>query len=397
MNIKKAILFFIFSFWGLISNGQIIGPNLVQNPSFEDYYQCPPYCVTGNLNYCKNWFSGHGVNGSSDYFNSCSLDLNCVLAINIQPPRTGNGMAAIALYAGYEYREYLMDELSDSLKRNKLYCAKFYTSLSNFSSGAIENIGMYFSTDTLFNFATYGLLLKQPQIENNKGIIMDTLNWVKVSGSFIANGNEKYFVIGNFRDNNHTNYIDVFFGATIPYYFFDDVSVCECENLKPKFNKDTTLCFGQQLLLKANIPKEVDSVNYTWQDSSKNSTFLVTQPGTYWVSAYIEDYKITVCDSITVSYADCTIPTLWIPNSFTPNGDGLNDKFEYANADSFIIKTYIYNRWGQMVFEGENTNFWDGTFKGKIVPLGVYAYTIEALDKRSNEKKVYSGRVTVVQ
>jgi hypothetical protein len=37
MNIKKAILFFTFTFWGLTSNGQIIGPNLVQNPSFEEY------------------------------------------------------------------------------------------------------------------------------------------------------------------------------------------------------------------------------------------------------------------------------------------------------------------------------------------------------------------------
>jgi gliding motility-associated-like protein len=124
---------------------------------------------------------------------------------------------------------------------------------------------------------------------------------------------------------------------------------------------------------------------------------LVTQPGIYWVSAYIEDYKITVTDSIRVNYEDCTPPPIWIPNSFTPNGDGLNDKFEYGNADNYEIKTTIYNRWGQLIFESENMDFWDGKYKNKSVPLGVYTYRIEATDKEKKEKKVYNGRVTVIK
>ncbi|NVN93639.1 MAG: gliding motility-associated C-terminal domain-containing protein, partial [Bacteroidetes bacterium] len=375
--------------------------NLVPNPSFEEYTNCP--MNQGEIYFAKGWFNGCWYN--PDYYNACANVSNITFgtpinqANNFQIPKTGVAYAGIHIYSLVpNLREYIAVKIIDKLIKDRKYCAKFYTSFGA-TSHAVDLIGAYFSLDSLI-CNNGNLFNKAPQICNPYGnLLIDTLNWMKISGSFISAGGEQYMYIGDFYpDSQNTIFpFNLSFPNIISYYYIDDVSVCECENLKPKFNKDTTLCFGQQLLLKANIPKEVDSVNYTWQDSSKNSTFLVTQPGTYWVSAYIEDYKITVCDSITVNYADCTSPTLWIPNSFTPNGDGLNDKFEYANAENYIIKTYIYNRWGQMVFEGQNTNFWDGTFKGKIVPLGVYAYTIEAMDKRSNEKKVYSGRVTVVQ
>jgi gliding motility-associated-like protein len=160
------------------------------------------------------------------------------------------------------------------------------------------------------------------------------------------------------------------------------------------------LCIGQQLLLKANVPKVADSVNYTWQDGSKDSIYLVSQPGTYWVSTYIEDYKITVTDTIRVNYTDCTPPKypLWIPNSFTPNGDGLNDIFKpktLAELENYTM--LIFNRWGQLIFESNDLKKgWDGKYKGKLLEFGVYTYRIEATEKDTTEKKVFSGRVTLV-
>ena len=78
---------------------------------------------------------------------------------------------------------------------------------------------------------------------------------------------------------------------------------------------------------------------------------------------------------------------LKIPNTFTPNGDGINDIFTITGdpciTDAFI---HIYNRWGQMVFETRQpfTLFWDGNFEGKAVSEGVYFYlfTIEGEDIR---------------
>ncbi|NVN96547.1 MAG: gliding motility-associated C-terminal domain-containing protein, partial [Bacteroidetes bacterium] len=378
---KKLIVFLLIQ---IVTIGFVFPQfiNLVPNPSFEEFSQCPTTGM-GEIYLATPWNAATAPGtGSSDFYHACSSDIGVISAFQVQNPRTGIGEVCIILMGAFldNYREYIEVELKDSLKINKKYCVKFYTSLSNYASYAIGNIGMFFSQTKVIQPNYSAPISHLPQIKNTNGIIKDTVNWAKISGAYTALGGEKYIVIGNFDSLINTNYLSNG-GTGNSHYFIDDVSVCDCEDLKPKFNKDTTLCFGQQLLLKANIPKEADSVNYTWQDSSKNSTFLVTQPGTYWVSAYIEDYKITVCDSITVNYADCTSPTLWIPNSFTPNGDGLNDKFEYANAENYIIKTYIYNRWGQMVFEGENTNFWDGTFNGKAVQLGVYAYKIEAMDR----------------
>ena len=113
--------------------------------------------------------------------------------------------------------------------------------------------------------------------------------------------------------------------------------------------------------------------------------------------AYIAEYDITTSDTIVISYSDCNIPKLFIPNSFTPNGDGLNDKFEYGNAAFFDIKTYIYNRWGQLIYEGENTDYWDGSYKDKLVQMDDYNYSIEATYKTNNEVVKYSGKVTVVK
>jgi gliding motility-associated-like protein len=67
---------------------------------------------------------------------------------------------------------------------------------------------------------------------------------------------------------------------------------------------------------------------------------------------------------------------LGMPDAFTPNGDGFNDYFRPAGLDDqFILAFKIYNRWGQVVFDGINTSSnWDGTFLGVNQPSEVYIY-----------------------
>ena len=373
--------------------------NLVPNSDFEFYTSCPDGMaqIIKAYPWKSTVFTGDG-SGSSEYLNTCSNDWHITLLMNNYIPFSGSGYAGISLYGWHEdYREYISNKLIEELKINKKYCSSFFIRNHN-GNVIVDAIGMLV-TDTFvgqYGFVYYPLIYNS-QLKNRKGnLLSDTTNLLKISGNFIANGGEQYITIGNF---SHPDSITVLYlGTNISgcYYLIDDVSVCDCEDFKPKLGRDTTLCLGQQLLLKANVPKEADSVIYTWQDGSKDSTYLVTQPGIYWVSAYIEDYKITVTDSIRVNYEDCNTPQLWIPNSFTPNEDGLNDKFEYGNADNYEITTYIYNRWGQLIFEGENTDFWDGKYKNKSVALGVYTYRIEATDKANKEKKIHCGRITVL-
>ncbi|MFZ4401952.1 MAG: gliding motility-associated C-terminal domain-containing protein [Bacteroidales bacterium] len=398
MNCIKKILFIIFLFVGLTSNGQIIGPNLVQNPSFEDFSSCP--ILTSELYKSNFWW---GV--SADYYNSCSIAMGVPTNFSgFQYANTGVAYAGFILYwhhylnpSNNTYIESAKNILKDSLIKDKRYCVRYFISLGEYTVDyAIANnsIIIYDSIGALFS-------VNQVQDDTNpiicdtcakytKSIVgVDTVNWFKISGSIIAKGGEKYLTIGKFDIMNWLQNISCKF-----YVYVDDVSVCECA-YHINLGEDTKFCQDETMLLNATLP----NATYLWQDGSTNAIYEVKQPGTYWVTAYVADYDITTSDTIVITAEDeavCHPPALRIPNSFSPNSDGLNDKFEYFYTEYYDIKTYIYNRWGQMIFEGENTNFWDGTFNGKAVQLGVYAYTIEAMDKRSKIQKVYSGRVTVV-
>lgn len=71
--------------------------------------------------------------------------------------------------------------------------------------------------------------------------------------------------------------------------------------------------------------------------------------------------------------------TLYVPNTFTPNGDGLNDTFGVAGEAIKDFNMQIFNRWGQLIFETSNANErWDGTYLGVKVPMGTYVYKVTA-------------------
>lgn len=85
--------------------------------------------------------------------------------------------------------------------------------------------------------------------------------------------------------------------------------------------------------------------------------------------------------------------TLFAPNSFTPNGDGLNDKFEIFNFGFDRFSLTIYNSWGQKLFEQNNS---EGTWTpSKDVPQGVYVYQVKAY--RKGKEYSFSSTVTLLR
>jgi len=92
------------------------------------------------------------------------------------------------------------------------------------------------------------------------------------------------------------------------------------------------------------------------------------------------------------------IPTMnfYIPDAFTPNGDGINDTFGIAGE---AIKTFhmsIYNRWGELLFESDDAaHQWDGNFRGKKAPQGVYVYQVKA-QATTGQNAARKGTVTLV-
>ncbi len=73
------------------------------------------------------------------------------------------------------------------------------------------------------------------------------------------------------------------------------------------------------------------------------------------------------------------VPVIDVPNAFTPNGDGINDKVFVRGYGINKMVWKIYNRWGVLVFQTTNRNEgWDGTYKGSIQPTEVYHYVLDA-------------------
>jgi len=88
---------------------------------------------------------------------------------------------------------------------------------------------------------------------------------------------------------------------------------------------------------------------------------------------------------------------IFVPNAFTPNGDGKNDIVYVRGANVKSLKFYIYDQWGELIYTSLNiANGWDGTYKGSKEPVGVYVYYVEAImnDGKQVSKK---GSVTLLR
>ena len=91
------------------------------------------------------------------------------------------------------------------------------------------------------------------------------------------------------------------------------------------------------------------------------------------------------------------MPPVYIPNSFTPNGDGNNDLFLIYGEGIKTVNLKIFNRWGEMVFNSENQFLgWDGNYKGANQPVGVYVYEAQ-ITFLDNRQTLRTGSITLIR
>ncbi len=150
---------------------------------------------------------------------------------------------------------------------------------------------------------------------------------------------------------------------------------------------DSTLCEGQHLLLSAETPY----CTYLWQDGSTEATYLVRYAGVYQV--LVSNLCFDETAEIEVFYQRCE-QELYIPSSFTPNSDGLNDQFKpiFAYPEKVEEYTiYIYNRWGNLLFTSQNP---EQGWTGEGCLSGVYTYVI-FYKTEGKGGKVVNGTVTI--
>ncbi len=115
------------------------------------------------------------------------------------------------------------------------------------------------------------------------------------------------------------------------------------------------------------------SYDYLWGGGETTTEIEVNQAGTYVVT--ISAGNCSISDNIT--FIDYCPSTLYVPNTFTPDGDGTNDYFLSQGSYISNFKMLIYDRWGMLIFESDDINTgWDGTYMGNVVQIDVYVYKI---------------------
>lgn len=204
--------------------------NLVPNPDFETYVNCP--FNYGQLAEAAPWSAP--TTGTSDYHNVCTSGPYAPDVpqnpLGFQNAYSGVGYAGLIPYsAAPGYREYLEAPLNTPLVAGTAYQVRFRISLADSSIYAVDRLGAYLSVGTVGPVGNDAPLPYTPQVETPAGVpLADMTNWVLVSGTFVAAGGEDHIVIGSFRDDASTQLTPV--PGTWPggsYYYIDDVSVEE--------------------------------------------------------------------------------------------------------------------------------------------------------------------------
>jgi gliding motility-associated-like protein len=165
--------------------------------------------------------------------------------------------------------------------------------------------------------------------------------------------------------------------------------------------KDTTLCFEdpennfehKSHLILPKILNRKDAATYitVWRNDeeeiiSTSDTLWVAKPGKYNLKV-MALFGNTVCGenvNLNLNIKELCPPRIFIPEAFTPNGDGLNERFKVFGNHVYNFKMTIYNRWNEVVHTLEAGNlqdipeeaWWDGTMRGEPAPDGQYAWTI---------------------
>lgn len=173
-------------------------------------------------------------------------------------------------------------------------------------------------------------------------------------------------------------------------------------SIAPELSIEKTEVLCKDAVNNIEIPY-LGGSNHYWITSEENDIYTnVTEDGLYEFT-FIDAYGCDQAGSIDVILQD-NEPTVFIPNAFTPNGDGLNDVFKPVNGNLDEYSFRVYNRWGLVVFETEDPeDFWQGEYQegygneAYYNPINVYTYEIRYSSYCNTEAKEFVGMISVIR
>lgn len=289
-------------------------------------------------------------------------------------------------------RGYPRNRLKTTLKAGYTYCATMYVNLSDQSTYGIDALGMYFGDSTLDTIKKCNdpITYLAPQVENPiNTVLTDTMNWIRVTGTFVANGTEKYMLIGNFKSNTNTNSI-VTNTTNLPTvfaeYLIDDVSVIEVD-LPAYAGPDIAFIPGDSAYIgrepdfaidpgcvwfKLPDMTPLDTTSGMWVKPAVTTTYVVRQR---------LDCSSEKWDTVVVHINPVGLERLAMLNAqLKIHPVPANEYFELSGADNELMNELklatIYNSLGQFVKE-EEFIFTENSYKFKVEDLMPGAYLLQ--------------------
>ena len=233
----RVVLFYILLCFAFLARGQ----NLVNNPSFEEYNQCPD-SVNWHIYNVNNWNVYANDDYLAQYNNICNLSItqprpggvpfSTLGGGSFQYPESGDGYIGLELikFTNYIYRSIPQIRLTKPLDSGQLYCYTMYVSLCDSCGRATDDLSVLF-TDNPINLNITDTF-PTPQIVHHGTFLTDKINWMKYEGTFIAQGGEEYMLIGCFSKHEDLDMEVLDSNLTVnAYYLIDDVSLLECDQV----------------------------------------------------------------------------------------------------------------------------------------------------------------------
>ncbi|MEX0968496.1 MAG: gliding motility-associated C-terminal domain-containing protein [Bacteroidia bacterium] len=200
-------------------------------------------------------------------------------------------------------------------------------------------------------------------------------------------------------EDSSTEYLDFPPDGKYCYYLYsinicgirgDSVETCMIDF---SLGEDIEKCEEEEATLEA-MP---GATNYLWSTGESGRSIRVAEPGEYSVEAWFPE----ACEPLlaTVEVKDQIVEELGeIPNVFTPNNDGYNDRYRLPTENLKELSLTIYNRWGEILYEFSGPeDSWDGNINGRPAPPGGYYWLLTYRARCSQTERQLHGTVTLIR
>ncbi len=348
--------FLVFAICFFVKANAQTNPNLVSNPDFESYTQCP--IANFNSFFVTNWNQVTFQGGSSDYFNACNNmpNGNGDMGVpnnnlNSNNPAGLNANSGVA-YSGLLSRESLNEiefiYTTVQLTADVKYDVSFYVSLASVSAYATPlsiafTQNSLITNDPLNNFSNANFRTSPSVIDNSE-------TWQQLTFDITPNSSGIYYlVIGNFSTSNAAlSTTGCFACSDFAYYYIDDVVVKEHEGCCPEnltisnttltgneiFGATNTITVGPNVITEPGAQIDLiagNSITFLpGSDIGPNVNAMIGEcPGAFQnASSTLQNYIVT------------------------PDGDGINDEVCIAISGSPTYNVQVTNILGQVIFNG---------------------------------------------